>query len=359
MVTTRHPKFPDRYTYAGDMFSGGQGDVYICEDSFLCRKVAIKIVSAAENVPEFTEEVSALRDVSSAHIAEIYDLIMLDDLGLPGLVEEYVPGQDLSRLYEAGLSKEEYLKTLYQIACGILDMHVQGKIHRDIKPANIKFDGEGVVKILDFGISCDLSPDAETIHSRGTTGFRPPELYHPPVHVSPAVDVYAFGVTAWVMCIGGLPPALCEIPPQSKHAAPPFSDLGFDLPKDVSDILDKTLLIDPRMRPDMGTVRDVLKQYLLTGKYRAELVHQGKTYLLDKPGTQVRLGSDILGKVTIRYDGTKYNIKDVEGNVYINNQLAQGGMQLPGSSVITIGSPEHGSGRLFIPFNISHPEVVL
>ena len=92
----------------------------------------------------------------------------------------------------------------------------ENQVHRDIKPSNIKFDGEGILKILDFGLVSQLPTDDETIDARGTRNYLAPELYDPPpIKVTPAIDVYAFGVTAWYLLGAGvLPKSLRQIPPQ-------------------------------------------------------------------------------------------------------------------------------------------------
>ncbi|MFV2058806.1 MAG: serine/threonine-protein kinase, partial [Thiohalomonadales bacterium] len=273
MTTGTTPSFPERYSYTGTQFSGGQAEVFVCSDSLLERKVAIKVIKNISDLPAFYQEIAAIQDISSRHIAEIYDLISNAKDGHPGLVEEYVPGYPLTEFPDANVTLDGYLKALYQIACGIADMHAHNKIHRDIKPANMKFDDENIIKILDFGITCDIDPSVETIAARGTLGFRAPELYSPPITVTPAVDVYAFGATAWYLATKTLPPALLEIPPISKQTAPSFSDLPLKLAQDIVAVLDNTLSVEPSARPLMGTVRDVIKDRLLFGAHKAEFTY--------------------------------------------------------------------------------------
>src|SRR5208282_5036155 len=101
----------------------------------------------------------------------------------------------------------------------------------------------------------------------------------------------------------------------------------------------------------------VLARRLLYGKHRA-VVTYGATHELAIPGKSISLQTGV-GIITIRYDGLRFAIESLSGNVYINNATAQIGKTLPGSCVITLGAPSLGASRTFVPFNVSHPEVVL
>jgi serine/threonine-protein kinase len=79
---------------------------------------------------------------------------------------------------------------------------------------------------------------------------------------------------------------------------------------------------------------------------------------LSIPAKSISLKAGI-GNITIRYDGLCFTIESLSGDVYINNARAQVGETLPGSCVITLGDPSLGASRTFVPFNVSHPGVVL
>ena len=73
---------------------------------------------------------------------------------------------------------------MWQICFGVADIHAHKKIHRDLKPDNLRFDKEGILKTLDFGLSVD-SEDAETLRSRGSFYYAAPELFGiPPVKIT-------------------------------------------------------------------------------------------------------------------------------------------------------------------------------
>src|SRR5262249_39572356 len=65
------------------------------------------------------------------------------------IVMELVDGEDL----KGPLSAATVIDYARQIAAGLEAAHEKGIVHRDLKPANIKVTGEGVVKLLDFGLA--------------------------------------------------------------------------------------------------------------------------------------------------------------------------------------------------------------
>ena len=289
-------KLPPRYEFNGERLEGGQGYVYICADTFLQRKVAIKVMKLLSDGEVLKREIARLSEIRSRHVAEVYDLVMAKRSGMLGLVQQYVSGMDLTE-YAKAASADGYLHVLWQIACGLSDIHQHRKIHRDIKPANIRFDSERVIKILDFGLAAD-SADAVTVHARGTKHFLAPELYgSPPIPLTNAIDVYAFGVVAWFLGTNGkLAAAICQIPPASSIPMPSFAATGLPLPAEVVQVLDRTLNKIPGMRPGMEEVRTVLEQYLLYGRHRAYISYGSQSRTLSTPGETITLtaGADSL-----------------------------------------------------------------
>ena len=65
------------------------------------------------------------------------------------------------------------------------------------------------------------------------------------------------------------------------------------------------------------------------------------------------------GTVAIAYDGLRFKISEVSGDVFVNGIRASLNQELPQSSVLIIGSPAQPAFREYPTFDISHPEVVL
>ncbi|MFM6208284.1 MAG: serine/threonine protein kinase [Planktothrix sp.] len=254
------------------------------------------------------------------------------------------------------------MKILYQLASGISDIHAQGVIHRDIKPTNMKIDQENILKIFDFGLARFTGKNDSTQGFTGTLGFAAPELYQGDyISFTQAVDTYAFGVTAWFLSKEKIPDSLLKIPPDFTTSLPSFSSLSqsLNLPPQVSQLLDLTLSEDPKNRPAMLEVKNLLEKYLLFGKHKALIVLGRNVYSFEKINQVVKLDVPNHGSVHIKYNGLDFVIEFVNGAVFVNNQSVIQGQVLHKSCVITLGDPSLGARRLFITFDISNPEVVL
>lgn len=355
-------KIPDRYVYKGCRLNGGQGYVYIYQDTFLQRDVAIKVMKDPRDANELRDELARIREIRSRHIVEIYDLFEATRSNQVALVEEYVPGPTLEEVATSGsmLTGDDATKLLWQIACGLADIHAHSIIHRDIKPQNIKRDAEGIIKILDLGLSSVLAQDADTVNARGTITYLAPEMYNaPPIALTAEIDVYAFGVTAWNLLNGGeLPSPLKEIPPQSRNLAPSLQTATLVLPKRLTDLLDTALAPDPQYRPTMAGIRDTLHNEITAGQHRLVLTYGGKQQTLrsDQRTATLTVGS---ASLTIAYNDLNFVATNVLGDVYLNNAKIQIGTNLPDSCVITLGNSAMGWNRTFVPTTILTPEVVL
>lgn len=92
---------------------------------------------------------------------------------------------------------------IHQIAVGVEYLHSKfDYTHRDLKPANILLDESGTCKLIDFGISKDLSFDAlnNTTIGKGTEGWALITSGGPPGKEG---DVFGLGLTAsWLLTNG-------------------------------------------------------------------------------------------------------------------------------------------------------------
>ena len=354
-------RFLSRYTSTGEKIEGGHGEVIICMDEHLERKVAIKFIFSNVDKRRLLDEIKALQKIRSKHVVQIFDIIVTQEPRRIGIIQEYIPGKDLFEISASELlGKEEYLKLIYQIASGLSDIHNQGIVHRDIKLNNIKLDQENIIKIFDFGLARLLDTDASTLGFVGTQSFAAPELYVSGiVGFTEAVDVYAFGVTIWLLSGAMLPDRLKVCPPTGHDESFSFSDLSYSLEDEMYKMLDLTLSVEPCNRPKMSSVADMLKKHLLRGKHKAVVVSNGKVYELTGSRRTITLASRTLGSIDIKYDNLNFKVSKVMGSAYINNRAISEGYVLPNNCVITLGDESKDRSRSFITFDISNPEVVL
>jgi serine/threonine protein kinase len=343
-----------RYQPTGGTSAGGMGEVIECTDLHLKRKVVVKRLQAGVDERRLLDEQKALVKLRSKHVVQLYDIVEFNDRRRreKAIVIEYIEGQNLQvGSFQPG---SEYLKVLWQIACGLRDIHAAGVIHRDIKPANIRLDAEGVVKIIDFGLARS-SAEAQTQGAVGTPIYMAPELWgQNTVGFDHAIDVYAFGVTAVALLTTSVPAELSSQPPR-EPALSALSTALTGVPSDIVATLHACLRRDSTRRPTMNDVQSVIARQLLENEHRALVVMQGQLHSLDRNNRRISLRLGTIGSLTIEYDGFDFNVTGTSGQVFLNNSAAATGAKVPGCCVITFGA---GPSRRFVTFDVSHPEVM-
>ncbi|MFY9552690.1 MAG: protein kinase [Thermoanaerobaculia bacterium] len=144
------------YEILAPLGSGGMGDVYRARDTRLGRVVAIKVLPEAlsedrERLARFETEARAASALNHPNIVTIYDV----GSGETGayLAMELVEGKTLRELLAGALAPAKVFAIVAQVADGLAAAHEAGIVHRDLKPENVMVRGDGLVKILDFGLA--------------------------------------------------------------------------------------------------------------------------------------------------------------------------------------------------------------
>lgn len=255
------PRTIGPFTLQDRLGAGGMGEVYRAVDTRLGRAVALKLLpeevcAHPKRRARFLREARAAAATTHRSIATIYEV------GESGtqlyLAMELVEGQTLRPLVrEGGLSVEEVLGIVRDIAAGLAAAHAAGVVHRDLKPDNIMRTPRGEVRILDFGLarsSAALPEDAASGEDGaaltqegqllGTPGYMSPEqaLGEP---VDARADVYALGVVAWELLAGRIlwrgPTPMARVVAPVREAPPSLAEIRADVPPDVLAFLDRCL----------------------------------------------------------------------------------------------------------------------
>ena len=236
-----------KYRILSPLGSGGFGSVYLAEDTWIDKKVAIKVPHRQNlDFGELVREPRLLASLSHPNIVTVLTAEKQDDVFF--IVMEYVPGDTLEAMIEreGTLDLARALDFTCQICNAMDHAHKHGIIHRDLRPGNVLVTEQGLIKVADFGTSRFLE-----IAAHGTTVIGSPPYMAPEQFQGKAVfasDIYSLGVTMYQMFTGVLPydtpmPGDIERLMRGELASPPKLK-NPKLPKAISDIVMKAIAAD-------------------------------------------------------------------------------------------------------------------
>jgi serine/threonine-protein kinase len=193
-----------KYRIVAPLGSGGFGTVYLAQDTWIDKKVAIKVPHRQGlDFGELLREPRLLASVNHPNIVAITTAEKQDNVFF--IVMEYVQGETLENIIGAqgALELNRALDFSCQICNAVDHAHRQGVIHRDLRPANVLVGENEMLKVADFGTSRFLE-----IAAHGTTVIGSPPYMAPEQFQGKAVfasDLYSLGVTMYQMLTGVLP----------------------------------------------------------------------------------------------------------------------------------------------------------
>ncbi|MBT9299944.1 MULTISPECIES: serine/threonine-protein kinase [Pseudomonas] len=198
------------YDIDGEIGEGAMASVYLATQRSLERKVALKVMAAALAAdPSFCErflrEGKTLARLSHPHTVTIHDIGNVGELYYMAM--EYLPNGTLKERIAAGLTPEQGLVYIRQIASALGYAHAQGLVHRDVKPANILFRADGTAVLSDFGIAKSLDDRTQFTQAGfavGTPSYMSPEQARGQ-EIDGRADLYALGVVLYEILVGKLP----------------------------------------------------------------------------------------------------------------------------------------------------------
>jgi eukaryotic-like serine/threonine-protein kinase len=233
-----------KYKVHSTIGSGGFGTVYLAEDTWIDKKVALKVPhKQGVDFGELLREPRLLASLNHPNIVTILTAEKQENVFF--IVMEFVPGETLETIIarDGALDVALALDYTCQICNAVDHAHRHGVLHRDLRPSNVLVADSGMLKVADFGTSRFLE-----IAAHGTTVIGSPPYMAPEQFKGKAVfasDLYSIGVTMYQMLTGLLPydtPSPADIdrllrgdllsPPRTKNPK---------VPKAINDIVLKAM----------------------------------------------------------------------------------------------------------------------
>ena len=261
---------------------GAMGAVYLGFDPVIERHVAIKVLPAdvarhPTALGRFLTEARSTGKLSHPNVVSIFDIA--EQAGLHYIVMELLTGGSVADqvLNQASLPWQRACRIVAEAADGLAAAHQSGLVHRDIKPENLMITQDGIVKVVDFGLSKLVDGANDTRDSMTRTGaiLGTPQYMSPEQCEAAAVDgrsdIYSLGGTLFRLLTGRLPyeefPAIMQV--IMAHVGKPIPDpLAHkpDLPEACRTIVMKAMAKAPEDRyQDAGEMASELRALLYGG----------------------------------------------------------------------------------------------
>jgi len=233
LLTTNAEYIPG-YTLRLKIGESEKAMVYLASSAHRGHNVALKVSKTLRDEAagrQFLErEYTAIMAVRSPLVVEIYDYGVHG--GFEYLAMEYLPRGDLKARIQRGVSEQEALHYVAQIAAALQVVHEAGLVHRDLKPPNVMLRDNDSVALIDFGLARSI--DASTISTQ--TGV----LLGSPYYMSPEQaqgegldarsDFYSLGVICYELLTGQKPyVGATAMEVLQQHVSSPLPTLPADL----------------------------------------------------------------------------------------------------------------------------------
>ncbi|MCP5050116.1 MAG: SUMF1/EgtB/PvdO family nonheme iron enzyme, partial [bacterium] len=206
-----------KYVLGEKLGRGGKGVVLKAMDTLEGIPKAVKMIplQISDSPVAFKElklEVNNALRVSHPNVVKVLGLEKQEEQYF--IVMEYIEGHSLEQILadsdHGKLNEPEVLEIMKKMARGLDETHKNRVIHRDIKPSNVMVTIGGQVKILDFGISYQVTKSMTQLvgedQRTGTWPYMAPEQLSTRFgRENEQVDIWGFGVTMYQLLTGQLP----------------------------------------------------------------------------------------------------------------------------------------------------------
>ena len=233
-----------KYKILKTIGSGGFGTVYLADDTWINKKVALKVPhKQGVDFGELLREARLLAALDHPNIVRIVTAEKQENVFF--IVMDFVPGETLEDVIarDGALDVALALDYTCQISNAVDHAHRQGVLHRDLRPSNILVADTGQLKVADFGTSRFLEIAAHGSTVIGSPPYMAPEQFRGEAVL--ASDIYSLGVTMYQMLTGVLPydtpsPADLERLRRGELVTPPRLK-NPKIPKAINDVVMKAM----------------------------------------------------------------------------------------------------------------------
>jgi serine/threonine protein kinase len=262
-----------RFELIGRTGQGSMSKVWRARDKNIGRVVCLKILDK-EKTAKFEARFPGLKRPSEGAVMMMLrhpNIVKTFEHGLttkgePYVVMELIDGMGLNFLIETRSPslRGRRIHLLSQIADALEYLHNQKYLHRDICPRNVMVTNEGVVKLIDFGLTIPYTPQfCKPGNRTGTPNYLAPELIKRTT-TDHRVDLFALGVTAYELFTNNLPwektESLMTLMSHMNSPGKDPRDFVPDMDQDLAEVLIKAIERDPRERfQSAAEFRDALK----------------------------------------------------------------------------------------------------
>ena len=239
-----------KYQIVSQLGKGGMAEVYKAYHPDLERYVAIKLLHAHVNSPEFAarfkREAAAIAKLRHPNIVQVYDFDTDGERAY--MVMELIEGTSLQdALHGAPLFLTQIRSYFLQLLNAVAFAHANDIIHRDLKPANILLEQrEDSTRLIltDFGIARTVGMNTETGAIMGTPAYMSPEQGQGE-RGDARSDIYALGIILYELATGRIPftadNLIGLVMKQIQEAPEPPSAFNPELPPEIEAAILKAL----------------------------------------------------------------------------------------------------------------------
>ncbi len=270
---------------------GSYGEVYRAYDPVLDRNVALKLLkkgkSSGFQSRAFMQEAKRLAKVRNEHVLAVHGA-NIHNLRV-GMWSDLIEGINLSEDNNEpkSYSYKDLVHLVFSLADALKAVHGADLVHGDIKPSNVMQDNQGKLILMDFGAGTENSEDnPQSGYVVATPMMMSPELFNDE-HISPASDIYAFGVLVFKLATGKYPVETKNITSVSdiqyahnNNAYLNLHKLRPDLPKPFVRLIQQMMSFSVVERPNADAVKNKIDWIFDAPKRRKKRIYLSLIFLL-------------------------------------------------------------------------------